>query len=234
LYDKDRETEWLNEMAVMGYAMTGFCAGFYRFDRCLPGEYAYQVDITEGFCRVSDDYREFMHEAGVEIVCLWGPWVILRKKAAEGPFELYTDVESKIQHYTKIRTMFKLVAILESCCLVIELFAAMAGVPFGLAACCVLAAILLVVIRELTRLNGILSDLKVQIGVEGAAERSGRKQSLLIPAGSLLNAIGFGVPIWMADSGNGFLLGFLKSFFHGLGFILIVVGVVITFWRRED
>ena len=96
--NKGEETEYLNEMARKGYAMTGFALGFYTFESCRPGEYIYQVDITEGLFRVSGDYRDFMREMGVEIVCLWGPWVILRKRAEEGPFVLYTDVESSIEH----------------------------------------------------------------------------------------------------------------------------------------
>ena len=103
--NKDDETKYLNEMAAKGYAMpgprhpmTGFFAGFYSFEKCRPGEFIYQVDITEGMFRVTNDYREFMQEMGVEIVCLWGMWVILRKKAADGPFVLYTDVESTTEH----------------------------------------------------------------------------------------------------------------------------------------
>ena len=64
--NKDRETNWLNEMVRRGYAMEGFFAGFYLFGACSPGEFIYQIDITEGFFRIPSDYREFMGEAGVE------------------------------------------------------------------------------------------------------------------------------------------------------------------------
>ena len=111
--NKDRETNWLNEMVRRGYAMEGFFAGFYLFGACSPGEFIYQIDITEGFFRIPSDYREFMGEAGVEIMGLWGPWVFLRKRAAEGPFELYTDVESTIEHYTRIRNLFKVATAVE-------------------------------------------------------------------------------------------------------------------------
>ena len=49
----------------------------------------------------------------MEIVVLWGFWIILRKRAEDGPFELYTDVDSKIEHYRKIRRMFKVVTVIE-------------------------------------------------------------------------------------------------------------------------
>lgn len=35
-FDKDKETAWLNEMSGCGWAMNGFFAGFYRFEKCEP------------------------------------------------------------------------------------------------------------------------------------------------------------------------------------------------------
>lgn len=121
-FDKDKETEWLNKLANEGYALKSFFAGFYTFESCTPGEYTYQVDFGEKFFAITDNYREFMEETGVEIVQPWGYWIFLRKKAAEGPFELYTDVDSQITHYTKIRNMFKVVAIIEIICFIVEIY----------------------------------------------------------------------------------------------------------------
>lgn len=98
-FDKDKEVTWLNEMAAKGWAMTGFSFCAYHFEPCAPGEYLYQVDFEGGAFSVSEDYREFMSEAGVEIVNVWGPYVFLRRKAGEGSFELYTDVESKAESW---------------------------------------------------------------------------------------------------------------------------------------
>lgn len=120
MFDKDKETAWLNEMVNEGWAMTGFCAGFYTFEKCEPGKYVYQIDFGEKFSSVTEDYREFMKEAGVEIVQCWGYWVIVRKLASEGEFELYTDVDSSIEHYTKIRKMFKVVGIFEVLLTIVE------------------------------------------------------------------------------------------------------------------
>lgn len=116
-FDKDKETTWLNEMAAQGWAMTGFFAGLYTFEACDPGRYSYQVDISDRFGSVSENYRELMSEMDIEIIQSWGYWVLLRKETTEGPFELYTDVDSRIEHYTKIRNMFKVVTIIEMLCL---------------------------------------------------------------------------------------------------------------------
>ena len=79
-YDKDKETLWLNEMADQGYAMTGFFAGFYTFEKCEPGEYRYQVDFSEKLFALGTDYREFMKEMNIEIVQQWFFWIILPVK----------------------------------------------------------------------------------------------------------------------------------------------------------
>ena len=73
-FDKDKEVTWLNEMAAKGWAMTSFGCCVYHFEPCRPGEYLYQIDFGDGAFSVSEDYREFMSEAGVEIVGVSVPY----------------------------------------------------------------------------------------------------------------------------------------------------------------
>ena len=110
MFDKDKETEWLNEMAANGYAMDSFFAGFYHFSPCEKGQWQYQIDIGRG-----ESFSEFMEEMGVEVVQHWGPWVIVRREAgvADGEFVLYSDVDSQIAQYKKILILFKIVTIIE-------------------------------------------------------------------------------------------------------------------------
>lgn len=56
-----------------------------------------------------------------------GMWVFLRRRACEGEFKLYTDVESKLEHYTKIRNLFRAVVCLETVCLFFEIMEAVTG-----------------------------------------------------------------------------------------------------------
>ena len=63
-FDKDPETEWLNQMASDGWALKGFFAGFYSFERCEKGEWIYQIDFGEHAYHVSDEYRELMTDLG--------------------------------------------------------------------------------------------------------------------------------------------------------------------------
>ena len=186
-YNKDTETEWLNKMAADGWALTGFFAGFYRFEQCEKGEYTYQVDLRDQLFSVSSEYRELMEELGVEIVTLWGYWIILRKRTADGPFELYTDVESQIEHYTKILRMFKVVCILEIICMLIEVAGGLSGNPLGWAAAVLLASFVLVCVNAVGKTKGVLAELEARkSGIE--QENSVRTISVLLPTGLLINA----------------------------------------------
>lgn len=186
-FDKDAETEWLNRMAAEGFAMTGFCMGFYHFDRCEPGKYIYQVDFGDHFFSASEDYREFMQDTGVEIIQNWGYWVFLRRLAEKGKFELYTDVDSSIEHYTKIRRMFKIVTVLELICFFFELFAAIAGNRWAYVCLFLLGAITLAFTNVIFRTNRIIEELKERKGEASAGCRN-RQISVLLACGLLLNS----------------------------------------------
>lgn len=108
-FDKDEEQEWLNDYAQQGWAMTRFFAGMVTFVPCQPGEYVYQIDLLPGkglWAHNYEDYVIFMNEMDVKILQRWGRWVYLRKRAADGPFEIYTDTASKLEMYRRIRRMF--------------------------------------------------------------------------------------------------------------------------------
>ena len=174
-FDTDKETKWLNRMAEQGWAMTGFCLGVYRFEKCEPGEYIYQVDIAEGFFSVSESYRQFMEELGVEVVSCWGPWVILRRRAQEGVFEMYTDVESTITRYTKVRKVFQVAGVIECACMFSGIYSAIAQSRFsalGWGSAVAAALVMLLFLREILRLNGILAELNSRLGKK-ASEAEG-------------------------------------------------------------
>lgn len=122
-FDKDEEEFWLNDWCQSGWAMTKFFAGVVTFVPCQPGEFIYRIDLIPGRFLQANDYEGyviFMDEMGIEVVQRWGRWVYLRKRAADGPFELYSDTESKIALYHRIRRMF-LVA------LAVEVFGSLSG-----------------------------------------------------------------------------------------------------------
>lgn len=190
-FDKDKETVWLNEMAAKGYALTGFFAGIYSFEKTEPGEYIYQIDFGDKLFSASDDYREFMEETGVEIIQSWGYWVFLRKKAANGDFVLYSDVDSLITHYTKIRNLFKFVTLLELICFIVEIIsfehAAPASKPMLFFFILLIGAFVLVFIKMVFKTNRIISELKERNGEVVNHPKQNGPSPLLI-SGLLLNS----------------------------------------------
>lgn len=188
-FDKDKETAWLNEMAAQGWAVKSFFAGFFQFEACEKGEYVYQIDFGSCFFSASEDYREFMREQGIEIVLIWGYWIILRKKASAGNFDLYTDASSSLEHYRKIRRMFKVVTITELICLFIELYAGfVAGSRVGVAGALLIGALFVGCVNILVRLNGRIRQLQEELdGISSV--KTCRTLSPLIVSGLLLNSV---------------------------------------------
>ena len=223
-YNKDTETAWLNEMAAEGWALTGFFAGFYRFEKCEKGEYIYQIDFGDKLYAVSNEYRELMNELGVEIMVLWGYWIILRKKAADGPFELYTDVESEIEHYRKIRRMFKAVTILGLICFGVEVLSGLMGNDFAWIFGILILVCIMITANAAFRTDDVLADLEEKkSGI--ASERRGKNIPALISMGLLINCC---VPL-VDDS----ISASISTVIHILAIAMMCVGLVMLVQRRK-
>ena len=88
-------------MAMNGWTLTsvGFCN--YTFVKTEPGEYNIRMEMRPH----DDGYLEFLRENDVEYVGRILQWHYYRKKTSLGPFELYSDIESRIQHMDRIGKM---------------------------------------------------------------------------------------------------------------------------------
>jgi len=100
----EKEEQWLNKMATEGLNLISFKFGRYTFEDGPPGEYIYRLELlkenpTE---KQAQDYFAFMEDYGVECVDTYMNWAYFRKKAVDGPFEIYSDFESKIGHYKRV------------------------------------------------------------------------------------------------------------------------------------
>ena len=223
-FDKDKETQWLNEMSQKGWAMTGFFAGFYRFEPCEKGKYTYQIDFGNEFFSVSDDYREFMSDSDIEIIQSWGFWVFLRNLSSEGEFQLYTDVDSQIEHYKKIRNMFKAVTVIELICLFSELFSAsMTNSPLLWSFVFLILAIIIAFFNITNRTNDIIHELtERKTGIE---EPRSRSISIFLIIGLLLNSC----VLMMKDSIPSYIVCPLQL----IVIVLMLVGVYQTARKRR-
>ena len=224
-FDKDKETAWLNEMSAQGWAVKSFFAGLFQFEACEKGAYVYQIDFGSKLFAVSEDYSEFMEEAGIEIVQTWGYWIILRKKASEGAFDLYTDVSSSLAHYKKIRRMFKVVTIIELICLFIELYVGfVGGSRLGIVFALLIGAIFVGCVNILTRLNARIGQLQEQQNGMGSVKRC-RTVSALVVVGLLLNSFA----IWIEEAAA----QPVKVCVQVIAIVLMAVGLVVTCKDRK-
>ena len=88
---------YLNEMSHEGWQCCEIVRNELRFVRGEQDEYTYRVQyFYESRDGEKDDYLRTLGETGAALVGEYGEALILRKKTADGAFELYSDLDSKI------------------------------------------------------------------------------------------------------------------------------------------
>ena len=114
-WNPDKEQQWINELAAKGLSLSDYSWCRYVFEETEPGKYIYQIELLENKPGnpESELYLHFLEDAGVEIVAIYMRWVFLRKKAADGPFAIYSDCESKIQHLNRLKNFWTGLLVLE-------------------------------------------------------------------------------------------------------------------------
>lgn len=119
--DYEKEEQWLNEMSAQGLALTSYSWCRYVFEESGKGEYIYRIELLEENPKAakSAEYLQFLEETGAERINAnqraWVNmnWIFLRRKASEGPFTIYSDVDSKIKHYQRIQRLWISLAMME-------------------------------------------------------------------------------------------------------------------------
>jgi hypothetical protein len=111
----EQEEKWLNEMSAKGLALVhaGLCK--YIFEDEEPGKYTYKIELLDRLpsAASSRSYLLFLEDAGVETIATIFRWVYLRKKTEDGPFALYSDVDSTIRYFRRLQVFFITLAVLE-------------------------------------------------------------------------------------------------------------------------
>ncbi len=99
-WDFEKEEKWLNEMAAKGLALVDYTFCRYVFEDCEPGEYVYKIQLLENNLShpESEQYIRFVEDTGITEVASYMRWVYFRKKNDGGPFELFSDIGSRIKH----------------------------------------------------------------------------------------------------------------------------------------
>ncbi len=107
VWDFEKEEEWLNEMALNGWVLESVAFCSYHFVRCDPGEYSVRLEMHA----YDEAYVDFMRETGAEYVGRMMMWIYFRKKTADGPFDLYSDIDSRIRHLDRIGRVLTILGI---------------------------------------------------------------------------------------------------------------------------
>ncbi len=107
-WDYEKEERWLNEMASKGLHLLRYSWGTYRFEQGTPGEWTYRIELLPQATTkpASLEYLAFMEDARVQTVSTYMNWVYFRKRTSDGPFELFSDLDSRIAHYERILALF--------------------------------------------------------------------------------------------------------------------------------
>ncbi|MBE5783252.1 MAG: DUF2812 domain-containing protein [Clostridiales bacterium] len=101
VWEFEKEERWLNLMAQSGWLLekVGLCT--YHFVACTPGEYTIRLEMHNH----DDAYIGFMQETGAEYIGRMVQWIFFRKKTVDGEFDIFSDIDSKINHLDKIGKM---------------------------------------------------------------------------------------------------------------------------------
>lgn len=113
IFQFEDEERWLNEKSAKGEQLTDVGVCRYVFEDGEPGKYIYRLEMLENFPNhyKSREYLKFLEETGVEHIGSVLKWVYLRKKASDGPFDIYSDIDSKIKHYERIINLANLLVL---------------------------------------------------------------------------------------------------------------------------
>ena len=108
VWDFDKEERWLNEMALAGWVLdsVGFCR--YDFVACEPGEYTVRLEMRA----YDGQYMEFMEQSGAEYIGHVLQWRYFRKKAVDGPFDIFSDIDSRVAHLNKVGTLLTAIGVM--------------------------------------------------------------------------------------------------------------------------
>ncbi len=102
--DYEKEEKWLNEQSARGLQFVDTNGIRYVFEDGSRGAYLYRLELLTHRPNHPESaaYLRFLEETGIEHVGSFRSWVYLRKKASDGAFELYSDLDSKIAHCRRI------------------------------------------------------------------------------------------------------------------------------------
>ena len=111
-WNYDKEEKWLNDMSARGLQLNGVGCCWYKFDTGTPDEYVYRLEFLKNhpYSAESLRYIEFLEETGVEYIGSVFRWVYFRKKAGDVGFDIYSDIDSRIKHLSRVLLLIGIIS----------------------------------------------------------------------------------------------------------------------------
>lgn len=134
---------------------------------------------------------------------------------------LYTDVDSELEHYRKIRRMFKGVTIIELIGLFAELFARLTGNDFGWVFALLIGIFVIACVNAVFRTNEVIARLEEQKSGIVVEKKGGNTLALIIIAIGLL-ANSFMLLL------EGFVSPFISYPVHIFAVVMMAAGIVLA------
>lgn len=103
--DYKKEIEWINKLASQGISLISCKQFVYVFEKSEPGEFIYSIELFRNMPTQPEgkDYIKFLKECGIECISSIYGWGYLRKKAIDGSFDLFSDIQSVLSYKKRLR-----------------------------------------------------------------------------------------------------------------------------------
>ncbi len=104
----EEEEDWLNSMAAQGWHLVGVKLWRYEFEKGEPGLYQYRLEALESAdmgSKKNQEYLSFVRDMGAEYIGHVLYWAYFRKAADDEPFELFSDIDSKLKHMARFEKL---------------------------------------------------------------------------------------------------------------------------------
>ena len=113
VWGHQKEEEWLNEMSKEGWQLVEVRVPKYTFIEAEPNEYTYRLEFLDVKldAKQRKEYIEFVESTEAEEIGSCGNWIYLSRKSMLGEFELFSDIDSQINHYRRMSMLMKILLV---------------------------------------------------------------------------------------------------------------------------
>ncbi|MBQ8555169.1 MAG: DUF2812 domain-containing protein [Clostridia bacterium] len=103
----EEEEIWLNSMSEQGWQLIRVKGLRYEFAYDATVRYIYRLEALERNVpeESNHEYITFVEETGAELIGHYLYWAYFRRNAAEGPFEMFSNVASRLEHMKRFEKL---------------------------------------------------------------------------------------------------------------------------------